>query len=206
MGRLIKYRFTREGEMMSKRITPQYILEIRQDRYNIENAIRKLFTECEIQSYPVNVFDIARSLNFDIIYATFTKDKIYGLMWDGYEEITVGNQKSKRCIVVNVNDSPERRAFTVAHELGHFLKHCNEQHNFFERYHGDAEQTEEEKKIEDEADFVAANILMPSWIMRKYIEIHRNLSYSKLTEKICADFLVEKEAVEKRYEELGYRF
>lgn len=201
MGDIICFRITKEGKTMCKRITPKYVLDIRENRYSIDNAIRKIFEECGIDSYPVNVFDIARKLNFDIKYVNFIGDKIGGAMWDGMEELEIAGMKSKRLMLINNNDTPAKRAFTVAHELGHFMLHCDEGANFYEKFHA---EERDDKTREDEADFFGINLLMPSWIMRAYIDKNRGLSKRELVDNICADFLVEKVAVEKRFEELGY--
>lgn len=40
--------------------------------------------------------------------------------------------------------------------------------------------------------------------MKAYISQHSNLSRSDLISKTCKDFLVEKDTVVRRFEELGY--
>ena len=200
MGVIVNF-ITKEEMQMCKRITPQYVNDIRQNRYTIDNAVEKIFEECGITSYPINVFDIARKLNFDIRYVNFVGNKISGAMWDGKEELTIGEMTSKRFILVNKSDTPEQRAFTVAHELGHFMLHCDDGTNFYEKYH--AEQDEDKKK-EDEADFFGINLLMPSWIIQAYIDRNKDLPHQVLIKHICEDFLVEEAAVEKRFREIGY--
>lgn len=84
------------------------------------------------------------------------------------------------------------------------MSNCQDDRNFYERYHGGAEQTESEKMIEDQADFFAANLVLPQKLIKAYIAQHRFLSKTELISKICKDFLVEKDTVLKRFEELGY--
>ena len=189
---------------MPKKSTPEYVKEIRRNQYSMDGNIEKIFSECEITSYPINVFQIARALEFDIIYGKFKQDNVYGVMWDGDEPLNAGGKQTYRAILLNKQDSLERQAFTVAHEIGHFMLHCKDNTNFYERYHGGAEQTDSQKLIEDQADFFAANLLLPKKLMKAYIAQHNNLSRSDLTSKICKDFLVERATVDKRFEELGY--
>ena len=125
-------------------------------------------------------------------------------MWDGDEPLDVGGRKLYRAILLNKQDSIERQAFTVAHELGLFMLHCQDDRNFYERYHGGAGQTESEKMIEDQADFFAANLLLPQNLIKAYIAQYSFLPKTELVTKICKDFLVEKDTVLKRFEELGY--
>ena len=103
---------------MSKKNTPGYVKEIRRNQYSMDGNIQKIFEECEITSYPINVFQIARKLEFDIIYGKFKQENVYGVMWDGNEPLTVGGKQTYRVILLNKEDSLERQAFTVAHEIG----------------------------------------------------------------------------------------
>ena len=204
MGKILRI-YANEEVRMSKRFTPDYVNDIRHDRYNMDNAIEKILSECGIDGYPINVIKIARELNFDIISGKFKQRNVFGAMWDGSDEIKIGNRSSKRFILYNVDDSKERQMFTIAHELGHFMLHCNDKENFFERYHGDAEQGEQEKQIEDAADFFAASLLMPRKEFKKYVESNNGLDRDKLLDKICNDFWVEKEAARRRLDEVGIR-
>ena len=189
---------------MSKKNTPEYVKEIRKNKYSMDGNIMKIFSECGITTYPINVFKIAKALEFEIVYGKFKQENVYGVMWDGDEPLDVGGRKLYRAILLNKQDSIERQAFTVAHELGHFMLHCQDDRNFYERYHGGAEQTESEKMIEDQADFFAANLLLPQNLIKAYIAQYSFLTKTELVTKICKDFLVEKDTVLKRFEELGY--
>ena len=192
----------RMNNAMCKMVTPEYVRDMRERRYTMDACIDKIFKECHIDTYPINVFQIARLLNFEIFYGEFKEKDVYGAMWDGTAEVQIGNDKSRRFILLNEDDSKERKAFTVAHELGHFFLHCNDNQNFFERYHSNEKQSPYQKKIENEADFFAANLLLPAFVFLNYIDLHKNLSRRKLISQICKDFMVEKETVNKRFKEL----
>jgi Zn-dependent peptidase ImmA (M78 family) len=80
-------------------------------------------------------------------------------------------------ILYNGSASPERRRFTVAHELGHFILHRNTQ----SRFNCDKESVysghETMRLIEREADDFAGNLLMPGdrlreWISNQRIDLH----------------------------------
>lgn len=197
---------TKEMEK-TKMHTPGYIYDIRAGKYLVDNAIDKILKECNIDAYPIDVIQIAQKLNFKVYSTKFSSNDIFGVMYDGTIPFN-GEPHDKRFIAVNADDSPEKKLFTIAHELGHFIQHCNDNNNFYERYRSKENNPDyvQKKKFEDQADFFATNILLPGTILRKYIYIHKSLGPQKLKEKICHDFLVEPETVQKRFEELEIRF
>jgi len=190
---------------MGKKPVPNYVRDIRNNNYSYDKITRILFKNLKISTYPINVFKIAKEFQFDIFYGIFKQDNISGAMWDGDTPINVGDKTSSRFILLNKNDDINRQAFTVAHELGHFLLDCNDNSNFYERYHGDEKQTGDEKEMEDRADQMAANILMPSWFIEAYVSYIRkamNMPRENLVEQMTKDFNVEKAAASKRLDEL----
>ena len=72
-------------------------------------------------------------------------------------------------ILYNSSASPERRRFTIAHELGHFILHRNTQ----SRFNCDKDSVyaghETLRLIEREADDFASNLLMPGDVLREMI-------------------------------------
>ncbi len=72
-------------------------------------------------------------------------------------------------ILYNGRASPERRRFTIAHELGHFILHRNTQ----SRFNCDKDSVyaghETLRLIEREADDFASNLLMPGDVLRAMI-------------------------------------
>lgn len=72
-------------------------------------------------------------------------------------------------ILYNGSASPERRRFTIAHELGHFILHRNTQ----SRFNCDKDSVyaghETLRLIEREADDFASNLLMPGDVLREMI-------------------------------------
>lgn len=73
-----------------------------------------------------------------------------------------GQNKS---IGINKSEGEQRKRFTLAHELGHLILHQEKGNLFMDsilfRKTGDG-YTKKEEKIEREANFFAANILMPA--------------------------------------------
>ena len=94
------------------------------------------------------------------------------LTWGASEGALVQNRDNKVewGIFVNPKARAERRRFTVAHELGHFVLHRSAQPLFNcdkESVHSGIDTL---KKIEREADDFASNLLMPGDILHKRID------------------------------------
>lgn len=114
---------------------------------------------------PIPIVDIARDLGLRI-YEThdFTKQ----------ESGSLRNEDGTYIIYVNAEHSSTKKRFTIGHEIGHFLKHKdligpNTEHvDTVQRildkntlYRKDHPMTDEEERMEIEANAVAADLLMP---------------------------------------------
>jgi hypothetical protein len=90
---------------------------------------------------------------------------------DSYEGMLVSNPQdaAEWGIFYNGKASPERRRFTIAHELGHFILHRSQQMTFScdkESVYSGADAI---GNIEREADEFASNLLMPGDLLREWI-------------------------------------
>jgi Zn-dependent peptidase ImmA (M78 family) len=102
---------------------------------------------------PVPIVDIAHKSDIKVVYTTFPKfqDAVAGLC----------DFKGQK-ILVNVEDPPEQQAFTVAHELGHWLLHREEILKHPERYSVLPRfRLPEPSPLEVEAYTFAAHVLVP---------------------------------------------
>lgn len=83
-------------------------------------------------------------------------------------------------IFVNRNDADTRKAFTVAHELWHYVMHQTEleQNDSYAVVY--RKETQERDIIEKEADEFAANLLAPAFLLDKFIEDFSSMQLSKL--------------------------
>lgn len=197
---------------MSKLPVADYIKQIRKkiarNEKNYDNIVDTILEENGVKVYPINAFDIAKKMGFDIKYARFKNSSISGALWDGVDEMSFGDETFKRVIFVNGKESPRRQLFTVAHEIGHFILHCNDESNFYERYMTDKKDNVEpnQKKMEDDADYFAASLLLPRNILVQYIRINGLNDNKEIIDKVSSDFFVEKETISKRLYEIGYKF
>ena len=111
---------------------------------------------------PVPIVTIAKELGIDVYETDEFKDDLSG---------SIKKEGENFAIYVNVNQSPWRKRFTIAHEIGHFLKHREK----IDPEHTDTVKqpspelhredgvilSAEERKMEQEANEIAADILMP---------------------------------------------
>ena len=110
---------------------------------------QKVLTQCGIREPYVDVFDIAESNGFEIVYFKPKDEK---------QKLIAGFSKSKK-IYLNIEDHPTRRTFTIAHELAHyFLKHKPDQYGV---YYRNSLYKKDKPDLEKEADCFAAELLMP---------------------------------------------
>src|SRR6266496_141061 len=135
---------------------------------------------------PIDVYGIARNNGLEIIEKLFPIDQanIAGF-------ITMQDGTGK--LYVNLRDVIYRRRFTIAHELGHWRLHreelrSNPQRSILFRI---AIRQLNVDPTEKEANFFAANLLVPLGLLRQ----HRD---GKTNEKLAELFLVSTEVI-------GYR-
>lgn len=76
-------------------------------------------------------------------------------------------------IFYNGKASPERRRFTIAHELGHFILHRGQQQSFNCDKESVYSGIDTIRVIEREADDFASNLLMPGDLLREWISNQR---------------------------------
>ena len=106
--------------------------------------------------------------------------------------------ETRRYIMINKKDVPQRQRFTIAHELAHFFLHHDKNSNqTIVSFRG--LQRPSEAKLENEADQFAAELLMPEDLLRKEYEIISTPLLSQLAKK----FDVSKTAMKYRLDILG---
>lgn len=134
---------------------------------------------------PVPVESIAEDL-LGLSVAEFSLDGMSGLLYP-----------LERRIVVNANDGPPRRRFTLAHELGHWV--CQALAGHVQPVYCRADQVGvgEGRALEREANIFAAELLMPEPLVRK------KFAASGRLKKLATDVGVSEEAMHWRLYNLG---
>lgn len=160
-------------------------------------GVIKLLSSVE---FPLPVEDIARALEIrDIV--SFDTDAFDGAL-------LTDEAKSNCTILVRANSRPERKRFTIGHELGHYLMplhipgaggfHCTP-----------ADMRKEESKgvrgpaaWEAEANTFSAELLMPPVHFKRSLRSHRDVSLEVLN-TLAAQFGVSKVACGRRMTQLA---
>ncbi len=126
---------------------------------------------------PVPVVNIAKDLNLDIYELDNLADNQAGSIFP--------DENGRFIIYVNAKHNPARKRFTIAHEIAHYLLHRDKiaHAEHFDgvrqpvnapsllREDGRTDMTAEDKKMESEANSLAAEMLMPTQEFKKIWEM-----------------------------------
>lgn len=121
-------------------------------------------------------------------------------------EITVGSDSDGtgdiiRSITVNDNRSLESKRFIITHELSHYLLHYKGDETFFRH----RENAKGKNKEENDADYLAACLLMPSEIFKKHYEVAKqNHTPEQVIDILQKTFRTPRESIIRRIDEVLY--
>lgn len=136
---------------------------------------------------PISPFEVAAYLGLSVREIVMPVE---------YRNVSGFIDLSQHVIFVNKEDPVNRRAFTVAHEVGHYLLHKDEilsDPYAYQFLYRDATLTNE-KALEKEANYFAANLLVPSTMLEKF----KNYSAALLSKL----FIVSQEVINYRLKDL----
>lgn len=127
---------------------------------------------------PVNVKAIAKDLGIVVQEREF-EDDLAGML------VVRGNHA---VMGVNKKHSLNRRRFSIAHELGHYMMHRSMSDVFVDAFHRDNDSSKGIDPEEIQANAFAAEILMPETILRerlsrKPLDIFDEKSVSELAKE-----------------------
>ena len=157
--------------------------------YNFLNTSADLINHLQTKeklNFPLDVVAILKLLDIDLVYMEFSEE-ISGLL---RKQIN-----GKWEIVVNKGHHPNRRRFTIAHEIAHYCLHRKEKDTFQDEtfFRGTAISPQEYA-----ANQFAGELLMPEDVFRKEIKSGRNQ-----IEELANFFGVSALAVRVRAKQLG---
>lgn len=168
----------------------------------IEDKAEDILKKHDFLDPGFDIEELIKKMNIKLIAKEFDED-ISGLFFikDGIPVITF-----------NCKENERRIRFTIAHELGHYILHSNEQKIFLDKkqkqvlYRNSVSSSGEYHK-EREANSFAAALLMPKILIEdkmKDIEIYEFNELESLIEKMANDFQVSTQAMSFRLSNLGY--
>lgn len=174
------------------------------DANKIERSVMDTLRSAEytISECPVDVIDVAKRLGFVVGNAILNEeDDGFIVAEEGRKEIM--GIKTDKLIGVNSDRTLEWKRFIIAHEIGHYILHFREKNLKGLYAHRDHKRGHNE--LENEADFFAANLLMPrESFENKYNEIKQVYKNNKeIVDVLSKHFLVTIRMTERRVEELG---
>jgi|GEM_PF-1203411 len=141
-------------------------MENTQPNYNLakETALSVL-RDNFVQSPPVKILQIASN------YGLVVKDADFGQDFD--RRVSGFIDPKNKIIYLNSQDPDNRKAFTIAYHLGHWLMHKNallENPNKYAILHKAPLGSDSADLLEKKANFFAAELLVPKALLEDYIE------------------------------------
>lgn len=166
---------------------------------NIEKQSKAILEGVGVDSPPVPVRRVAEHLDVKVRPSEFG-DNVSGLLTLEGERPTIG---------YNSQHSEVRRRFTIAHEIGHFIRHHETSTLFIEKGYGKVffrndRSSEGEYTRELEANAFAASLLMPEAMLRE--EISRrdfDLAEENVLSELAELFKVSRQAMTYRLANSG---
>ncbi|HSR88793.1 MAG TPA: ImmA/IrrE family metallo-endopeptidase [Candidatus Udaeobacter sp.] len=156
----------------------------------IQAKVRKILTHFKVTEAPVPVEQIAEKMNIQISYAPSVE----------YSGILI-RKNGGALMGINTEESPARRRFTIAHELGHFFLESTTAVSIDYR---DNNNRPDKTIFEKRADDFAANLLMPKQLL---LNDFRKLdgSYEDRLIELSEQYQVSREAMMWRLKNLNLR-
>lgn len=173
------------------------------DKGYIENKVNELFTQINYvdKKDEIDIISIAKSLGFAIGNAVLNdEDDGFLIVQNGAEDIL--GIKTDKLIGINSTRPIEWKRFIIAHEIAHYALHYKDENRNGMFAHRDHRKGKNEK--ENEADFFAANLLMPrEKFTIKFTELkEKELDKEEIILLLMKKFQATQKMVERRIEEL----
>lgn len=168
-------------------------------RRKIESLIEEILATYQIEQAPVPVEQIAKAKGARIFYQSL-EDNVSGFLYRDTAQAVIG---------VNTHHAPVRQNFTMAHELGHFLLHDQEQlhidREFRVRLRDDV-SSQGTDEAEREANFFAASLLIPKCFLEKDLASEQfvDMFDDYLVTDLARKYGVSTQALAIRMQTLGY--
>lgn len=163
----------------------------------LEERAEKVLKSNGYFSVPVDVINLVKHLNINIEEIELEEDVSGFLALDG----------DKTHIGYNTSHSPERKRFTIAHELAHYYLHAKKEDPLFidksqknegQRMYRDSKSSTGEYVKEIEANAFAAALLMPKELIESELNQLSTQDPEEWVIKLAEKFEVSKSAMNIR--------
>jgi len=156
-------------------------LKIKPDYDRVKRLVDEILLNFGVEQAPIPLIQICQGYNLEIFSMDFNQLK----QPEGYYDYNLQANKlagflnynpelDRGDVYINSNESKNRQKFTLAHELGHFLLHKEQIRQNPDKYAivpsiPGSIQTD---AIEKEANFFAASLLVPDFLLSYYTSIY----------------------------------
>lgn len=160
---------------------------------------RRLLQQYKISKPPIDVERLAKQEGLRVVEEQL-ESEISGMLY---------REGGHAVILINQNDAPVRKRFSVAHELGHYHLHASLSVFVDRRVRfRDSNSSQGTIKEEIEANNFAAELLMPeTFVLQEAVRLRGRrrlpLSDEELIEELASIFQVSRQAMEVRLANLG---
>ncbi len=132
----------------------------------IEIKAQEILKDHNLLQLPIDPLKVAHALNIKVMNAKFSGPGIAGALSKRGDYVS---------ILVDYDDRPARKRFSIAHEIGHYILHVKAADDYeivdnednFRTTINDLESWDNERRMEWEANVFAAALLMSEELVRK---------------------------------------
>jgi Zn-dependent peptidase ImmA (M78 family) len=164
----------------------------------IEQKSERLLIDSKCYSAPIKIEDCAKYLGIKLEALELDDDVAGFLLLKDSNTVNIGYNK---------NNAPQRRRFTIAHEIAHYILHANDSKIFVDKeeklLYRDGKSSTGELVKEREANAFAAALLMPQKLLIEEVEKHKLETKEKFISSLAKTFKVSEQAITIRLTNLG---
>lgn len=161
----------------------------------VQSKASEVLKRHNLTTVPIDPVLLAQREGIRVNNAKFSDDNLAGMIVKRGDDVSM---------LVNYDDPPFRKRFTIAHELGHHFLHLmgdgeyiDKEANLFRQQPGEDRLITSERRREIQANMFAASLLMPEDEVRRYWKERRSI------DELAKIFFVSAEAMGYRLDSLG---
>lgn len=166
---------------------------------DIREKVDSILQNTDLNSIPISVTSIAKYYGFKVFEMELGSNCSGMIM---VKDTIIEGLNTNKAIIVNSNDSDQRKRFTVAHELGHYFLEGESKTCFGHRDVGDYSPRERD------ANSFASELLMPKTKVENFVKEYKDSVWgdipdSFIIDAVASNFHVSRSAANVRLEKLN---